>query len=132
MGIRLTDILAEKRTIVVTTGVGDIELKYRPNAVTPQLQAQLMQTRESNDATTMLKVMEKVFDDWDVIGPLANPETGEIVIADGEKIPLTAEFLNFLPTTITGAMFSAAAEDMLPKSRTTSKNSQTPTSGTWT
>jgi len=33
MGIRLTDILAEKRDIVVTTSVGDIKLSYYPNAV---------------------------------------------------------------------------------------------------
>jgi hypothetical protein len=131
MGIRLSDILAAKRTITVGTDVGDIELKYFPNAVTPQLQAQLNATRETNDSTTMLQVMANVFCDWDVVGPLVNPETGEIVVPDGEKIPLTAEFLNFLPTTITGAMFSAAADDMLPKSKSTSKNSSTPTSGSF-
>jgi len=132
MGIRLTDILAEKRDIVVTTSVGDIKLSYYPNAVTPRMQSKLNATRDSNDSTEMLQVMEKVFCGWDVTGPLENPETGEIVVPDGEPIPLTAEMLNYLPTTITGAMFAAAADDMLPKSKISSKNSRTPTSGSWT
>lgn len=130
MGIKLTQLLNDRRTITVNTAAGDIKLTYAPNAITPQMQAKLADAGRSIDA--QLDVMEKVFADWDVEGPLENLDTGEIVVPDGEPIPLTAEMLRLLPVAITGAMFQAAAEDLIPKSRTTSTNSRTPTSDTWT
>jgi len=101
MAIKFGDLWQETRTINVALGSGTLEVVYRPNAYTPQLEEELANA-ETKPARTLANILRQLVVHWDL-------ETDS-----GEMYPLDAEHIAQLPLQFMLTVFAAIAEDMRP------------------
>lgn len=131
MPIRLNDFAKERKDLTVATPIGDIEVVYRPNALTPSDEARLAASREDGAVAAFRELLEqfcRVLVAWDLVGPVYNSVTGDEIVAEDVPIPVRPDILQHVASPIITLIFRTINEDNVPKSSKTSRNQTGPTS----
>lgn len=118
MPLSLADIAKAEVQLTVDTAVGSLVVRYRPNALTPQMESAMTAQVGTDRATeTMLKMFCALVSFMDVVGPLDDGD-GFRVLQAGEVMPVTPEYVALLPTRLLASVFAAVQEDLTggPKS----------------
>lgn len=101
MPLNLANIRNDKRTLTATTLWGDVEVTYKPSALTPTVEDEL---RAADDNEVVCGIFTQLVTAWDVM--------------DGDKpYPLSVETLMSFPSALLNAILQACREDMIPKAR---------------
>ncbi len=120
MGIRIGDLANERRDMVYSTSIGDLNVSYSPNALTPSDEAKLVAVRDQEGGIgvyrEILEQVCKIIKSWDLEGPLFNTENGLTIVEDGERVPLDPAVLQHLPSSFMMGLYRAIGEDNVPKS----------------
>ena len=102
MGIRIGDLANERRDMVYSTSIGDLNVSYSPNALTPSDEAKLVAVRDQEGGIgvyrEILEQVCKIIKSWDLEGPLFNTENGLTIVDEGERVPLDPAVLQHLPS----------------------------------
>lgn len=132
MGFQINNLALERRDIVLNTSNGDMHLTVAPRALTANDQAKLSLARGNGDEflRELLRQMARLIISWDVVGPLqetvVDDETGDelvvTIVAAGEPVPPTKEYLQYIDQVTLGDIYQAIIEAVRPK-ETTSKPS---------
>ncbi len=89
MPISLADLQRNKRTIPVKTPFGDLEVVYRPGAI----------TQEAITSGSVFETLATGIETWDLLD-------------EGEMVVITVETMRALPTALVMAIFHAMMEDV--------------------
>lgn len=113
MPLNLSDFARAEVELVVETSAGPLGVRYRPNAMTPQLEAAMARAMDDPDAATdaLVRMFCAVIAWMDVEGPLADAEGREVLEA-GEAMPVEPGLVGLLPSRLLAAVFAAVQEDM--------------------
>lgn len=101
MPLNLANIKNDKRTITAKTIWGDVEVTYRPSALTPAVEDEL---RNATDNVVVCEKFVEMVTAWDVVD-------------DGKPFPLKADALMQFPSALLNAILQECREDMLPKAK---------------
>ena len=137
MAIKLHQLTKERKTLNVEYEGEEVEIEYRPGAITPQMQSvasrlQLISKKqkvreadkakgiiadvtdddEMESATEMAALMS---DFSDIIVALI--ARWDIVDDDGKQLPVNHKMVMAMPLTFLTTVFSATMEDMRPNAR---------------
>lgn len=137
MAIKLHQLTKERKTLKVEYEGEEVEIEYRPGAITPQMQSvasrlQLISKKqkvreadkakgiiadvsdddEMESATEMAALMS---DFSDIIVALI--ARWDIVDDDGKQLPVNHKMVMAMPLTFLTTVFSATMEDMRPNAR---------------
>lgn len=137
MGIRIGEFANERKDLVYSTPMGDLNLVYSPNALTPSDEAKLLTARQTSGVEMyqeLLNQLCKLLRSWDMVGPLYNSTNGDLIVEEDQPVPLQPDVLQHMPTSLMTGIFRAISEDNVPKSSTepskrTQKTSQANSGG---
>jgi hypothetical protein len=111
MPLSLADFARAEVELEVKTSVGPLAVRYRPNAMTPQLEAEITRTANEAATDTLLRMFCAVVAWMDVEGPLEDAH-GVEVLGPGEQMPMQPEYIGMLPSRLLTQVFTAVQEDM--------------------
>lgn len=114
MGISVSHIKNNTRSVDVPFGDETIHIVYRPSEWTPSIEKE-WQDSEGSATENMLQFLSRLVIDWDIY------EDDE----ETKKLPITPESLEVLPTQIGMGIIRAVSDDS-----TAGKDSRTSSSGT--
>lgn len=101
MTIRLSDIRADVRTVSFVYDGNDVNIQYKPSAITPVLQSKILKL-DTNDSMNMVDVIVNVIVGWDVLDD------------KGKPIAITTATLGALPIGFVGQIVTSVFTDMQP------------------
>lgn len=119
MAISIGDFAKARKDLAYETSAGMLNVSYSPNALTPSDEAKLMAARTTSPAElfrSLLEMLCKMVKSWDMEGPLYNSETGDVIVEQGDVVPIAPDVLQHLPTSFLTGLYSAIGEDNVPKS----------------
>lgn len=67
MAVKLSEKMAETKTVTVKWGDDDVDICYKPNAVTPRLLEEIDQAAAKDDMSALGVALEPVLEWWDVL-----------------------------------------------------------------
>lgn len=113
MTLSLADLAQTEVELTVETSAGPLAIRYRPNALTPRLEAELSRRADDPETATaaLLRTFCAVVAWMDVVGPLADSE-GFPVVAAGDALPMEPQYIGLLPSRLLAQVFAAVQEDM--------------------
>lgn len=132
--ISIADLQGLTKTVTVPTDLGDLEVVYRPNAMTPLKEAELARLGRASDddeeaawalATLFCEIVDAL---PNLSGPLVDDEGTELVAA-GEVVPVEPETMVRLSSRVIMGVFTAlqrAAEDDSERAAKPTRNGATP------
>ncbi len=115
-GLRLNDIMRDKKQSTIKTPMGDLAVTYRPHALTSVDIAEVAQAVGMDAHRKQIEKIVKCLVDWDLVGPLFDPDTGFPIVGEDEPIPITPEVLQFVSLPLLGSIFGAVMRDANPTS----------------
>lgn len=117
MGIRLHDLLNERREVRVKTSLGDLKVVYRPNALTPADLSAYANLKGVDMVKAEIENLANTVVEWDLVGPLYDrTDNNKLIVEEDTPVPLKKEILQYVPTSILGAVMKTILEDAAPKS----------------
>lgn len=119
MAIKLADFVNERSEVFIPTPLGEIRVVYRPNKRTLADEARMAASSGEDQFREIIKALENMVVEWDLIGPMFAPDSGEQLVEDGQPIPVKKEVLQFMSTKILSTILSAIMEDMRPNGQKT-------------
>ncbi len=100
--IDLTDLIAEKRELIVKFPSGSLKVHYRPSVLTPEyfnkLQTQMDDASNSEKQEISIQNICNIVVSWDLAD-------------NGVPVPITAEALSKIPQVILTAVFNEVEKD---------------------
>jgi len=111
MTLTLADFANTEVETVVETSAGPVAIRYRPNALTPQLEAEIARSTGEAATDTLLRTYCAVVAWMDVEGPL-HDAAGAEVLGPGEPLPMEPGYVGMLPSRLLAQVFAAVQEDM--------------------
>jgi hypothetical protein len=111
MPLNLADFANTEIETVVETSAGPLGIRYRPNALTPRLEAEIAASSGEAATETLLKTFCAVVSWMDLEGPLVDAAGAEVIGA-GEPVPVEPEYVGLLPSRLLTQVFTAVQEDM--------------------
>src|SRR5687768_11372404 len=109
MPISIADLATGRRTFTLETEFGGVRITYKPYEMTPAREAELARlgdtvqedmedagegadtSRTESGLTKLIAQFCTIVDAWDMVGPLKSRETGEIIVAEGDVVPVTPD-----------------------------------------
>jgi hypothetical protein len=125
----IADLVGSRKDLTVKMGAKRLDVAYDPNMVTMAESAKIMRQAEEGDPLAMGTRIERVLIEWDLTGPLeAEVETelegddGEpvfkverkTIVAAGEKVPLKADVIQYMPNKLLLTILTQVQEDAAP------------------
>lgn len=101
MSIRLSDIKANIRKVTFDYEGNEVNIEYKPSAVTPSLQSKIVKM-DKNDSMNMVDAIAVMLVGWDVLGD------------NGKPIAITTATLGALPIKFVAQITQTVFEDMQP------------------
>lgn len=99
-----------------------VVLTYRPKKITF---ATYVPDREPTDPNALATdLCERLIVSWDLDGELRNAYTDEVLVADGERIPLDPEIAQHIDPDVLAAINDEIHADAIPNYRAALKRSQ--------
>lgn len=123
MPVRISELARERREIQLETSGGILHVVYRPNVRTPADEARLAACKGDDIYREILESMKKMIVQWDLTGPVYDPETEDVLVEEDMEIPIEPAILQFLPSSQMTGIFQTIMEDMRPN--TTKASSKT-------
>lgn len=118
MPLVLSDLKNREALVTVETSAGPLEVRYRPNAMTPALEADInLAARSATDDETasasnaLIRMFCAVVAAMDVVGPLSDL-SGREILAAGEPMPMEPRYVSLLPTRLLIDVFTAIQEEL--------------------
>lgn len=112
MPLSFADLAKTEVPLTVQTASGPVAIRYRPHAMTPQLEADIAKGSDNEDPASVLKRAFCALVSWiDIVGPLFN-DNNDLVVAENAHIPVTPEIVGLLPSRLLIQIFQAVQEDM--------------------
>jgi len=103
MGIRISELTRDERTIQVPVGKEQVNITYRPGGFTPETEDRLHQHEEDQrGGAALVELLEGCLVRWDLEGE------------DGQPMPIDGAVLRTLPIRFLAQAVKAIAEDMNP------------------
>lgn len=103
MGIRISQLVSDQRTVSVPVDGEQVSVTYRPGGFTPETEDRLHQHEEDQrGGAALVELLEGCLTSWDLEGD------------DGQALPVDAAQLRTLPIRFLGQVVKAIAEDMSP------------------
>lgn len=101
MGVNLSDKRAETKTMTLKWGDDDVDVCYRPNAVTPALLESIEDAAKLDDLSALGVMLEPILEWWDVM--------------DGDqRVPTTKESIREMPIRWIGIVQAGLEADQNP------------------
>lgn len=101
--MKLSQLRANVRRIVVDYYGDTVDIAYRPAEMTPETEDALREAREANRVTdALVGLITRAVIEWDVIGD------------DDKPLPITPENVRPLPSAFLLHLMAAIQEDMVP------------------
>lgn len=127
----IADLVGSRKDLTIKMGSGRLMVAYDPNMVTMAESAKIMRQAEEGDPLAMGTRLERVLIEWDLVGPLeADVETAadgedddgdpvftterKTIVAAGDKIPLKADVIQYLPNQLLLTILTKVQEDAAP------------------
>ncbi len=128
----IADLVGSRKDLTIKMGSARLQVAYDPNMVTMAESAKIMRQAEEGDPLAMGTRLERVLIDWDLVGPLVadveveiegeSDEDGEpaftnerkTVVAAGDKVPLKADVIQYLPNQLLLTILTKVQEDAAP------------------
>ncbi len=127
----IADLVGSRKDLTIKMGSGRLMVAYDPNMVTMAESAKIMRQAEEGDPLAMGTRLERVLIEWDLVGPLeADVETAvegdegdddptfaverKTIVAAGEKVPLKADVIQYLPNQLLLTILTKVQEDAAP------------------
>lgn len=85
MPVKLSEKVAETKTMTVKWGEDDVDVCYKPNAVTPRLLEGIAEAADRDDMSVLGAALSPVLEWWDVLDD------------KGKRLPTDAETIAGLP-----------------------------------
>lgn len=123
MPIRLSELAKDRRDTTIGTPLGPLKVTYRPNALTSVDAAELAAARGDESFRVLLRQMEQLIVEWDLVGPIFQKGTDKVVVEADQPIPIKAEVLQYVPYGVLNDIFVAIQNDKNPKSTTSPSTS---------
>lgn len=133
MPISIADLASGRRTFTLDTEFGAVRVTYRPYEMTPAREAELARLgdhtlEDMSDAgegentaqteaglTKLISQFCTIVEAWDLVGPLSNRSTGEIIVEAGEVVPVNEKTLRFVSSYFMVQVLNGIMEDSRPK-----------------
>jgi hypothetical protein len=131
MPISIGDLAAGRRTFTLDTDFGGVRVTYRPYEMTPAREAELARLGDStledyedegrNTAETeagLTKLIAQfctVVEAWDLVGPLSDRTTGEVIVEAGEPVPVNERTMRYVSSYFMVQVLNGIAADARPK-----------------
>jgi hypothetical protein len=131
MPISFSELANARRNFQMDTDFGPLRVSYRPYEMTPAREVAIARIGDSveDDYSTegdriakaeagnaqVIAQFATVVEAWDFIGPLSDPDTGRIIVPEGEPVRVTAENLKYVSQFFMIQVLRAIAEDSRPK-----------------
>ena len=119
MAISIGDFAKARKDLKYETEAGVLEISYSPNALTPSDEAKLSSARQDSPKAVYREVLEllcKIIKAWDLVGPLYNSESGDLIVEEDTTVPISPDLLQHMPTSFLMGLYAKIAEDNVPKS----------------
>ena len=117
MGINLSNIVENERTINIDFSGENLEVTYAPSALSQgrmnKLQKEL-DKGEDTDPLAFAQLFCSIVTGWNLEGPLGE---GDDEIAAGKPVPMEARYVAWVPTPVLTYITEKVGEDANPKSR---------------
>jgi hypothetical protein len=102
MGVQLSDLMADRREVVVSLKGLEFMVAYNPSAYTPELESMILNIDEKRPVGTTAELLESIVVDWDLI--------------DGtEKVPVNHDSFVRMGIMVLAAILGAINADLRPK-----------------
>lgn len=119
MGISFSNIVEDSRTVAIDINGHDLHVSYNPSRLSPAYMSKIGDTFEDEeDALAFARLFCEIVVDWDLEGPIGE---GEHAVGHGEKVPMVAETVAWVPAAILRYIIEQIGEDSAPKSRKKSR-----------
>lgn len=131
MPISIADLATNRRSFTLETDMGGLRVTYRPYEMTPAREAELARLGDEtleeyedegkNTAETeagLTKLIAQfctVVEAWDLVGPLSDRSTGEIIVEAGEPIPVNEKTMRYVSSYFMVQVLNGISEDVRPK-----------------
>jgi len=131
MPISIADLATNRRTFTLHTEVGDVRVTYKPYEMTPAREAELTRLSDSTlsdyedegkdtaeteaGLTKLIAQFCTIVEAWDLVGPLSDGTTGDVIVEAGEPIPVNTKTLRYVSSYFMVQVLNALAEDARPK-----------------
>lgn len=103
MPIRLSSLMADRRTVRVPFGDDTLTLTYRPSAVNATQEARELEQRAKGEhLKAQANSLAEIITEWDVLGE------------DGKPVAPTTEVIGWLGLEVTTRLMRAILADLLP------------------
>lgn len=107
MPIKLSQLIADRRTVKVPFGDDALTLTYKPSAVNAVQESRELEDREKGQILrSQARSLAEVIESWDIVGE------------DGKTLPVSEEVLSALGIDVTSKINRAIIEDLLPNRQT--------------
>ncbi len=105
MGVRISSLVANKRTITISVGDNALNITYRPGGITPETEDRLRgYADEQRGGAALVALLADCLVEWDLLDD------------KGKPLPVNVETLRRLPVVFLGRIATAMTEDMRPNS----------------
>jgi hypothetical protein len=104
MSITIKDLMAGGKSVKLTYDDFELNVEYKPSAITPTLQAEIAKM-DFNSMSATVSLMIKILSGWDILGD------------DGLPIPIDEDTLNGLPIRLLGQINKAVFDDLAPRTQ---------------
>jgi hypothetical protein len=131
--ISIADLASGRRQFTLDTEFGPVRISYRPYEMTPAREAAIARLGDSSredleDAgegrdtvdtesglTKLIAQFCAVVEAWDMVGPLTNRETNEILVEEGEVVPINETIMRHVSNYFMVTVLNGIAADARPK-----------------
>ena len=100
--MKLSAVLADRRTLEIPFETDVLTIVYWPSALTPRTISEAMAQEDDNKSQSVVDLLVTVIDEWDL-------EDG-----DGEIVPISPEMLETLPVRFLSDVLTAITADTNP------------------
>lgn len=111
MAVNLTDKINQTKVFTLDWDGDDVDVSYRPNAVTPALLEEVDEAAKADDLSMLGVLLDPVLDWWDVLD------------ADGQRIGTDPDTIRTLPMRFIGLVQRGIERDQNPPEDGTSAGS---------
>lgn len=114
MGISFSNLVENERTVAIDINGNDLHVTYRPSKLSPAFMTKIGEDIEDDDELAFARLFCSIVADWDLEGPIGEDE---FVVEHGQKVPLEAEYVSWVPAAILRYIIEQIGEDSAPKSK---------------
>lgn len=119
MAVKLSDFVNERAEIFLPTPLGEIRVVYRPNKRTLADEARMAAAQGEEAFRELIIAIENLVVEWDLVGPMYDPESGVQIVGEDQPIPVKRDVLQYMSTKLLSAILQAIMEDMRPNAQAT-------------